>query len=180
MSIYDQAFAGMALTADWLNRHLPQVIVKSADQQIINQGALQDITDLSFAAVAGAEYLIFAHFTYSATTATTSGRDIDFDVAVPSGAAIVRKNIAYDDSAADGANGLSTGRKIIMRQRASATRQEVGGTGPTNFNSYQETCYLQMGVTAGTVQWQFAQNVSAPATEATVRAKSHLMIWRTA
>lgn len=158
--------AGQKITAAQLNAFcVPLAVIKPGDQSLASSTTLQNDSALFVPVVASATYLFDCYLDYEGGTLGSS--DLKWTWAVPAGAAL-----RYC------ADWLSTGSTVQVGITHKDTDVLAAGTGgAASLFSVRMTGSLVMGVTAGNLQLQWAQNTSN-ATATIVHAQSRLALWR--
>lgn len=165
--------AGQEITAASLAAAAPLAAFKFADQ---NSGqsntVLQNDSDLTIAMAAGGVYVFFGKIIYTASTVA----DYQCTFAVISGAA------AFTESWWSAEIYTTTGGAAFTQPAvplALGTTAALGGQGTAQNQWFGISGAVVMGATAGTLQYQFAQNTT-DATNLNTRAGSYLLAWKIA
>jgi len=140
----------------------PMFIAKQTDQSTVNNIVLIDDDELVFAGEANKTYVIWM----MGIIVTPSVADMDFAWSVPAGATCV-------SNANSGIIWRGTSNQLIETDRT--VESLLGGSG-TNKLQFGFIFIVQMGGTAGDVQYQFAQNVTN-ATNTTMKAGSAMIVF---
>jgi len=162
---YPEFQAGQRITAALLNAGKMEFVTNAAGAQTNTTTTMANATDLSFAVTVNSRWWIMTEIAYDAPTAT----DAKFAWTAPAGATMGRNIISQ---AAGTTTNIDT--NAILIRRGTGTAQAVGGPNGTTsaFSVHTEIVDLQVGSTAGTIQFQFAANAAGTAT---LQADS--MIW---
>lgn len=155
---YPEWRAGQRVTAALLNAGRLEFVTNSAGTQTNATTTLTNATDLLFTVTANSRWIIIAEIAYDAPTAT----DAKFAWTAPTGATMGRNIMGQGLDTATNIAAL-TGMYI---RRGTGTAQSAGGPAGTAsaFSVYHEIVDLQVGSTAGTIQFQFAANAAGTAT----------------
>jgi hypothetical protein len=168
MAIYPDIRAGQRMTVDVLRAMIPDQVTKSVTETITSSTTLQDDDELFLSVVANATYEVEMWLLHSSGTTG----DIKIGFTGPTSATF-----------AWGVHGVATSSvstvaatEVNMQIRTLAESTPLGGQNLTGTAAYVRGT-LVTSSTAGTIQFQFAQNVSdAAATQ--VRNGSILKIKR--
>ena len=163
---YPEWRAGQRVTADLLNAGRLEFVTNSAGSQTNATTTLTNATDLLFTVEANARYLAIVEIAYDAPTAT----DAKFAWTAPTGVTMGR---SATGQGLDTATNIAALTGLYIR-RGTGTAVAVGGPNATAnaFSVYTEICDIQVGSTAGTMQFQFAANAAGTAT-----LQGDCMIW---
>jgi hypothetical protein len=157
--------AGQRVTAALLNTGKLEFVTNSAGAQTNATTTMTDATNLGFSVTANSRWWAMLVIAYDAPTAT----DAKFAWTSPVGVTMAR-NIT--SQAAGTTTNIDT--NAILIRRGTGTAQAVGGPASTAsaFSVHTEICDIQVGATAGTMQFQFAANAAGTAT-----LQSDSMLW---
>jgi hypothetical protein len=160
---YPEWFAGQTITAALLNAGKMEFVTNTATATN-STTTMADVPGLGFAVTANSRWWVMAEIAYDGPTT-----DVKFAWTAPSGATMGRNIISQ---AASTATNVDT--NAIFIRRGTGTAQTVGGPASvaSAFSVHSEIVDLQVGSTAGTAQFQFAEVAGGTAT---VQADS--MIW---
>ncbi len=154
-------FAGQRLLAADLQRIMPLVVYKTANETVNNSAGYQDDNHLALTLEANATYECWLHGIYSSGTTP----DLKYQFSKPSGATLADWSVLAYNTASALAFGV-----------APAGDFTPGGlTGTTTFDSWG----LVTTTNAGTLRVQWAQN-TANASDTIMRAGSYLRALRIA
>lgn len=162
--------AGQRVTAALLNSGKLEFVTNSAGAQTNTTTTMAAATDLIFAVEANARYWIMIEAAYNAPITDANG-DIKFEWTAPAGATMGRNVIALATTVPT----TNLDSNVAMIRRGTGTDQVAGGTNSvaSAFTVYHEVVDLQVGSTAGNVQFQFALNAGA----GTATLQGDSMIW---
>lgn len=152
--------AGEILTADALNQALPRLVRKTTDETVNNSATFQNDDHLALTVVANATYIFRHQWVYNSGATP----DIKSQFTVPSGTTMAYWTQASISTHA--ASGLTQASTVIYDGDGSDVSVLTVG-------------YITVSSTAGTVQWQWAQN-TANASNTIVRQGSLLELVRIA
>jgi hypothetical protein len=141
--------AGQRVTAALLNSGKMEFVTNSAGSQANATTTLTNATDLLFAVTANSRWFVLAEISYDATAT-----DAKFAWTAPAGATMGRNIIGQGSGTA---TNVAAADSVYIR-RGTGTAQVIGGPAgvASAFSVYQEAIDLQVGSTAGTIQFQFA------------------------
>jgi hypothetical protein len=147
-----------------LSDAVPRIILKTADQARTNSTALTNDTELLAAVAASTRYKWRVEIIYGASTTG----DLKIAFTWPAGATCPWGYIGYDTALAM--------RAVSFHAPASGDPFSLGGNGVGNDLVAILTGTLTVGVTAGNLRFQIAQNALDAVNATTVRAGSSLTI----
>lgn len=159
---------GNVVTAAQLNAVLPIAAVKPSDQAVTSSTTLVNDSALLVAVAASATYEVNLFLTYTATGSSSTG-GIKVAWTAPSGA--VLNWVPYLNGNSDGVQQLAT---VWTTGGTLATVNPGSGTGASMVAAHVYGVLI-MGVNAGSLQLQWAQNTSN-ASATTVKAGSALIV----
>lgn len=136
--------AGMVPTADDYAALQWRYVIQSIDDALASSTTFKD-TELTFTAVANAEYKYGLEVAYGAAPAA----DIKFDWTVPASATINRYVLALSDTV--GAGGSEVAADVEMRRPNPNTAIAAGSGASGNFHAYLESGRIVTAGTAGAV-----------------------------
>lgn len=137
---------------------------KASDQTIDNSTTLANCTDLGVSLRASKAYELRGRIQYRANASTSSGPDIKFGWTFPTGL-----TMAYT------AYGIATGSTTLAQfNNIQTTVLSIGGFSSDLSVVFEGT--VLVGTTAGTLQFQFAQNTLKSGNGAIVRAQSFIVL----
>jgi hypothetical protein len=167
--VYDTSVAG-------LKRHNGSVwalwdpnttwISKSANETVTNSTSIQNDNDFAFTVASGAFYTLEGYLVVDGAV----GGDLKMDFTLPAGATMHWTNFGNNTGGVTQYN--------IATQAASVARA-VSGNGGTASASLQPKGYVNIGGTAGTLQFRWAQNTLS-GTASTIYASSWMKLTRIA
>ena len=140
--------------------------VKTADQSITSSTTLTNDTALFLSVAASATYLLHGFLLYEGGTSGSS--DIKWTFTMPAGAALRYSYVATPPT-------ITTAAVVASTAASAATGASTGGPGV--LESVMMLGTVVTGVTAGTLQLQWAQNTSS-LTSTIMHAQSCLALWR--
>jgi hypothetical protein len=161
---YPQFQAGQRITAALLNAGKMEFVTNAAGAQTTTSTSLVDATDLVFAVEANGRYKIDLAAAFGGATTV----DGICAWTAPTGSTMGRNII----SMAQGATSNEDANAVLIR-RGTGTLQEFGTTNSANsFTVHRELIDLQVGSTAGDVQFQFGVDLTG-----TITLQADSMIW---
>lgn len=170
MTSISQLPAGARLTAALLQGVAPDAVIKGADEQVLNSTTLQNDDALFLALPANTSWLFECFLDYEG--ATQGSGDLKWQWTGPSGATLAMTYLFYPVSGGFGANvnlgavtGLSTARTTGTDGAGTKLGLIMRGT-------------VVMGGTAGTLQFQWAQNTANNSVATIVHTGSYLSLWQ--
>lgn len=169
MTAVSQILAGQRLTAALLQGIAPLAALKGTDQSLTTNTTLQNDSALFLPVAANAGYFVVTYFAYEGGTQGSS--DMKWQWTGPAGATLSLTDVYYPTSGGIGANtniaaitGLSVVRTTGTDGAGVKLAQLMFGT-------------LTTSSTAGTFQFQWAQNTSS-ATATIMHAGSAVAAWQ--
>lgn len=150
---------------------LDVVAIKTANETINNNNVLQNDDALVVAVTATTKYLVRAMIMYDSATAA----DIQFSFVGPASATMSWTTNALGTTAAGGTGNITVAASVI----GDAGVLPAGGAGVGVQLMANIQGILNVGATAGTLQFRWAQN-TADVSDTIVRANSHLYLKRIA
>lgn len=163
MTALNSIQAGQRITAGMLQAVAPAGATKTVDQSVVSSTTLVNDNALALPLLANATYRVILTLKFDGGTAGSS--DIKIQFTGPSGFAVL--GTLTGNRGGVGINAVWTGNPGALN---------TGGAGVTQGALWVGT--VTTGVTAGTLQLQFAQNTSS-GTATFLRAGSDLTMWQT-
>jgi hypothetical protein len=157
--------AGQRITAAQLNAFCaPVEVIKAADQSVTSSTVLVNDTALVLPVVASATYDFSCYLDYEGGTLGAS--DLKFQWTVPSGT--LRFWMGFVNTAGTNSAGQTFTDTSVVG---------IGTNGAASLRGAQMEGSLVVGSTGGSLQLQWAQNMSS-ATATIVHAQSRVRLWR--